>query len=200
LIEALLRRAGRLPTIPPTATPGASPTRTNTPAGPTPTRTPTSAATTLTFTPVADAYVDAARGSTNLGAISVLRTYASPEQRSYLRFNVQGIAGRTITRAVLRLYANGGSSAGYRVLGVPSTTWSETGITYNNKPALGALLGTHGAHSYGVYTQVTITPYITGDGLFSLAVTTTSTKAISYPSREAGSNRPQLVLTLSGSP
>ena len=157
-------------------------------------------AVTLTFTPAADAFVDAAQASSNFGTSAILRTYVSPEQRSYLRFNVTGLGGQTITRATLRLYANGSSAAGYTVSGVGDTGWSETGITYNNKPALGALLDTHGAHSYGVYTQVTITPYITGDGLFSLAVTTTSTKAISYPSREAGSNRPQLVLTLSGSP
>ena len=66
----------------------------------------------------ADTYVNASVPASNFGTSSILRTYSSPEQRSYLRFNISGVNGRTVTRAQLRLYANGSSTAGYRVVRV----------------------------------------------------------------------------------
>jgi hypothetical protein len=35
---------------------------------------------------------------------------------------------------------------------------------------------------------------IDGDGLYTLVLTTASTKAVSYPSREASTNRPELIV------
>src|SRR4051794_25042304 len=64
--------------------------------------TPTTA--TLTFTPVADSYVGADLPAKNFGTNAKLRADASPDTRSYLRFDVQG-AGGTITKATLQLSA-----------------------------------------------------------------------------------------------
>jgi hypothetical protein len=172
---------------------------TSTPTPVTPTLTPTASATTgplLVVNPAADAFVDANAPATNYGANGLLRTRRSPEQRSYLRFNVSGLAGQVVTRATLRLYANGSSGAGYTLAGVPDNSWSETAINYNNKPALGGALASLASHGGAMYTSVDVTGYITGDGTYSFALTTTSTKAVSYPSREAGSNRPELVIEL----
>jgi hypothetical protein len=146
------------------------------------------------FNPAADAYANAGAPDTNYGASTILRTWVSPEQRSYLRFDVTGLAGQTITRATLRVYANGSSSAGFTVAGVPDITWSEATVTYNAMPALGSPLNTSGAHGGAQYVSIDVTGYVTGDGLYSFALTTTSTKAVSYPGREAGSNRPDLVI------
>ena len=112
----------------------------------------------ITFSPVADAYVDAGRPTAPLGTVTILRTYASPEQRSYLRFVVTGLSGQAVTRATLRLYANGSSTAGFAVSGVPDTAWSETGITYSNMPALGAPIASHGEHGGARYVSVDVTP------------------------------------------
>jgi hypothetical protein len=185
------------PTVTPmiaTATPTRTPTLPATVIPPVPSSTPPAGGQALSFHPAADAYVAAAFPNTNYGSISILRSLASPEQRSYLRFVVSGIGGQAITRATLRLYANGSSSAGYDVRGVSDLTWSESGVTYASAPALGAVIGSSGAHGGAQYTEVDVTGYVTGDGAHSLALTTSSTKVISYPSREAASNRPELIV------
>jgi hypothetical protein len=179
----------------PTNTPTDTPTATDVPPSATPTHT-SPAPQLLTFNPAADAYVNASFPDTNFGSTSILRTYGTPEQRSYLRFNISGLGGQVITRATLRLYANGSSSAGYTVSGVPDTNWAETTLTYNNMPPLGDALGSVASHGGGQYTSVDVTSYVTGEGTFAFALTTGSTKVVSYPSREAGSNRPELVLEL----
>jgi hypothetical protein len=186
----------------PTGTPSATATNTSVAPTATPSATATPVATTpaapqaVVLNPAADVYVDAARPTINLGSVTILRTYASPEQRSYLRFDVSGLAGQVITRATLRLYANGSSSAGYTVSAVPDTGWSEMAVTYQNMPALGSALGGVASHGGAQYTSVDVTGYVTGEGAYAFALTTTSTKAVSYPSREADSNRPELVLEL----
>jgi hypothetical protein len=149
----------------------------------------------LTFAPVADAYVNESSPSTNYGLSSSLRADASPINRSFLRFNVQGLAG-TVTSAKLRIYANSSSSVGHSVQGITDTTWVESAITYASfQPTLGAVVGSSGPFSGGGYIEVDVTPLVAGDGLVSLAVTTTHTTAISYGSRESA-NAPQLVVTL----
>lgn len=184
------------PTGAPTTQPTAQPT-TNPTVEPTtqPTAQPTAPANTvsLTFNPVADVYVDAANPTAQYGAAEDLRTGASPEQVSYLRFSVQGVSGRRVTRVLLKLYTNSGSNDGFRVQQVSDNTWPEMSTNYDNRPALGALIvasGSHGAH----YVTVDITGYVTGDGTYSLALTSTSTKSLRYRSREASANPPQLIV------
>jgi hypothetical protein len=42
---------------------------------------------------------------------------------------------------------------------------------------------------------VEVTPFISGNGLFSLALTTSDSTTLNLSSREAGATAPQLVLT-----
>jgi chitodextrinase len=149
----------------------------------------------LTFAPVADAYVNESSPTTNYGSSSSLRADGSPINRSFLRFDVQGVVG-TVTSAKLRIYANSSSSVGHSVQGITDTTWIESAITYASfQPTLGAVVGSSGPFSGGGYIEVDVTPLVAGDGLVSLAVSTTHTTAISYGSRESA-NPPQLVVTL----
>ena len=153
----------------------------------------------VTFTPVADAYVDSANPTSNFGTSTTLRTDASPDLHSYLRFDVQGLTGN-VTSATLRIYANSASTLGYNVYAVPDTTWTETGITSSNAPALGSSWGSSGTFSANGWTTVDVTAYITGNGIYNLAFSTGSTTNVSYSSRE-GANAPQLVIqTSNGTP
>ncbi len=185
--------------LPATATNLPPATATNLPPA-TATTAPPAGTTILTFAPAADAYVDASSAGSNFGSSAIVRTVNLPEQRSFLRFNVQGLTGRTVTRALLRIYANGSSSAGFQLYGVPYSGWSETGLNFNNMPALGSTLGASGAHNHAVWVTVDVTGYITGSGGYTLALVTSSTKAVGYPSREAAANAPQLVLEVTGEP
>jgi hypothetical protein len=149
----------------------------------------------LTFSPVADSYVYQSTPGTNFGTNTRLRTDASPVQRSFLRFNVSGLNGAAVTGAQLQLYAYSSNSTGYQVRPVTSTTWSETQITYTNMPAAGSILRTSGAIASEAWVSVDVTSLVKGEGLVSLAVTSASSTATTFGSRESGSTAPRLVLT-----
>ena len=190
------------PTITFTPTATRTPTNTATATNPssltnTPTRTPTptnpGSGGTLTFNPIADSYVNETSPTTNYGSLSSLRTDGSPILRSYLRFNVQGLSGN-VTRATLRVFANSASSAGYSVNGVSNNTWVESTINYNNAPPVGSALGSSGSFGASVWISIDVTAYITGNGTYNLALTTPGSTAISFASRQAGANTPQLIV------
>jgi hypothetical protein len=122
---------------------------------------------------------------------------ASPDVRSYLRFNVQGLNG-TITRVTLRVYANSASSQGFQARALSDNLWTETGINYTNAPAVGSVLGSTGPVSSNTWKTIDVTAYITGNGVFSLALTTPGSTALSLASRQSGANAPQLIIEIGG--
>ena len=193
--------SSNLPTNTPTATVTPSPTPTN-PSVPTntptstPTPTNTGSVSSLTFTPVADSYVNADSPTTNYGTLTTLRIDGSPIVRSYLRFNVQGLSG-TVTRATLRIFANSATSSSCVANIVGDNTWSESTINYSNAPPLGSALGSSGPISTGTWLSMDVTTYVTGNGTYSLALTTPGGTAVSLASRESGANAPQLIIETS---
>ncbi len=152
---------------------------------------------TLVFNPTADTYVNGDVPTTNYGLNVALKADASPDIQSFLRFNVQGIAG-TINSATLRLYANNGSTLGYQVYPVTGS-WSETVTTYSDKPAAGSQVATSGSYVTGSWGSANLMPLVTGNGEINIALKTTSNTSLSYSSRE-GANPPQLVVNISANP
>jgi hypothetical protein len=144
--------------------------------------------------PSADAYVNASAPDTNFGISNALRLDLDPETSSYLRFDVGGVSG-TVTRAILRVYANSGSSIGMDVSLVGDNSWTEAGITFNNAPAIGPLVGSTGAFPAGAYVEFDVTAQVGGNGPVSFALTTDSTTQISLGSRESATP-PELVISL----
>ena len=180
-----------LPTT--TATPLPTPTNTQTPTPtftPTPTSTPASSI--VTLAPVADARVLAVNPDTNFGT-QVRLDVDSPGQESYIRFSVSGVSG-TVQSATLRLFVTNGSSNGPSIYGTDST-WTETGITWNNRPAptTGAIANVD-VMTAGTWTEYDLTSYVTGNGTYSFVFLPDSTNGVRFDSREGGSP-PQLVLT-----
>jgi Calcineurin-like phosphoesterase len=161
------------------------------PSSPAVVTTPAASAT-VTLGPIADAYTDDSKATTNYGTSTSLRFDGSPIVRSFLKFDLSGVAG-TITKATLRVYANTASGSGYSVGGT-STAWTETGITAANAPAVGAAVGSSGAVAANSWTSVDVTALISG-GQLSLAMSGLNTTAVRLSSRESGSaTAPQLVL------
>jgi hypothetical protein len=178
-------------TVTPTPTPtNILPTATDTPI---PTVTPTPAI--ITLTPNADAYVISTSPDSNFGTNASLRADASPTTVSYLMFNVQGLSG-TPAKATLRVYFSSTASTGVQISGVSITSWGEKTITYNNAPAVNSSsAGSSGTVNIaGTWVNIDITSLITGNGLVSMAITTTSTTQANIASRESGSNSPQLII------
>lgn len=184
---------GPSPTPTSTDTPTATATATNTP---TPT-TPAGGGSTFTFNPVADAPVLSNRATTNYGLLQTLIADSSPEINSYLRFDIQGLDGSPIT-ATLRLYALDTSSIGIDVLSVADNTWQETSITFSNAPSLGSTINSSGSVTTDSWIDIDVSSYISGEGLVSLAFTTTDPNIrISFGSREA-TNAPELIVGTGG--
>jgi len=143
--------------------------------------------------PIADAYVNSGSTTTNYGSWTTLRADASPDVHSYLRFNVQGLSGN-VSRATLRIFANSSSSVGCNANIVSDNTWTESTVNYGNAPSVGGAIGSSTPFGTGVWFTIDVTTYITGNGTYNLGLTTPSSTAISFASRESGANAPQLII------
>jgi hypothetical protein len=197
-----------IPTDTPTASatplPSNTPTSTNVPPLPTNTFTPApttvpiataTAGSIINLSPAADAYVTSGSPDSNFGTNTSLRADATPTTLSYMMFNVQGLSGAP-TKAILKLYFTSTSTIGVNINRVADTTWGEKTITYNNAPAVNsASAGSSGPVSAsGTWVNIDITSLIPGNGLVSMAITTTSSTNISMASRETGANAPVLTV------
>lgn len=157
-----------------------------------------SAADTLTFTPIADTYIEAGKPTTNFGSATTIQADNSPIKHALLKFAVSGIGGSSVASAKLRLYNVDSSSAGGVFYRVPENTWGETAVTWNTAPAVaGNVLASLGAVSPNIWYEVNLTSLVTGDGTYSIRVTSTSTNGADYTSRQGTATfRPQLVVTV----
>ena len=151
----------------------------------------------LLLSPEADADVASATPTTNYGVSSSLRADTSPAQQSYLRFTVDGAAGRTVDTATLRLYLTNGSSNAPAVYSA-SNAWTETGLTWDSRPSTtsGEIADAASAPA-GAWVEYDVASAITGDGTYTFAVLPESSDGVDASSREAASNQPQLDLTFS---
>jgi len=156
--------------------------------------------------PSADAYVrDGSSAATNFGTTSPLTVKNSTSgynRYSYLKFSLPALG--TITSAKLRLYGGHtvSGTASDSAYAVANTTWTETGITWNNKPALGAKQG--GSVTTSVtsqYYEWDVTAWVkaqkaAGASLLSIALTMDAlvTDPDNFNSREAASGKPELLI------
>ena len=151
---------------------------------------------TRTLSASADARVEAAYPSKNYGRASALSADASPAMESYLRFAVSGVSG-TVSSAKLRLYASNGSVDGPAVYPTTST-WTETGITWKNRPArTGGAADDKAAIGTNSWVEYDVTAVVTRDGTYDFNLATASADNTDFYSRESTktSLRPQLVIT-----
>jgi hypothetical protein len=173
-----------------TATQTATPTATNTLA-------PTS---TLTFVTNADSYVNQSNPGTNYGNATTLQVdgASDPDLESFIRFAVTGLSS-PVQSARLRVYIPSNGSANGPAVYTTGSSWTETGITWNNRPSrTSGALDNKGALSAGIWVEYNVTSAVTGNGTFSFVLAADSTDGVIFSSRQ-GSQPPQLVITLAGS-
>jgi hypothetical protein len=176
------------PTATGTNTPGSSPTSTNTPDSP--------GSLTLVFIPTDDATILSAYPSRNTGAANSLQVDSSPIKHFLLKFAVSGINGQAVLNAKLRLYNTNTSPIGGEFYRVADNNWNEATVTWSNAPAADAQpISSLGSVSPGIWYEIDLTSLITGDGTYSLMVTSSSSNGADYSSKE-GSFAPELVVTL----
>ena len=156
-------------------------------------------AATLTLAPEADATVAKASPALNQGQTTSLGVDNSPVLESYLRFSVTGLT-QAVTAAAVRLFVTNGSSKGPALFST-TNVWTETGITWANKPArTGPAVAGAGKLAAGAYVEFDVTKLVTGNGTYSFDLAGTSTDGAAFASREASANRPQLLVTTGSQP
>jgi hypothetical protein len=154
------------------------------------------AATPLTFIPDADSYVKQSNPSANYGTATSLQVNggSNPTVESFLRFTVTGTVG-TIQSARLRIYVTTNGTQNGPVLYATSPSWTETGITWNRRPArTGDIIDNKGSLGTNSWVEYDVASLVKGDGTFSFVLAADSSDGVRFSSRQ-GSQPPQLVVT-----
>lgn len=149
----------------------------------------TTAAAVVDLAPTADAYVSSSATTTAYGTASSLMVDGDPKQVTYLKYDLSGYAGRALASASLDLRVTSNGSQNKPTLrGVADDSWTETGLTYATRPAVGStVLGTLGATTTNTTYTVPVTTSAVAAELGStltLAVHPAGTDGLLLASRE----------------
>jgi hypothetical protein len=162
----------------------------------------------VTIAPSADSYVEQGQTSAgmNFGKAAILEVKtqngADNSRIAYLRFPLAAVNG-AVTNATLRLYGKSSTANTMEsAFAVMDDAWTETGINWNNKPALGAKQFTVTVTTTAQYREWNVTAIVksqqaAGRPTINLAVSMdmdTSAAPDTHNSKEAASNPPQLVV------
>ncbi len=166
-------------------------------------------AVTINLNPNADAHVrDGASANSNFGTattIEVQSSGTSGESRdAYFKFDLSSVGD--INNAKLRIFAatSAAGSVSTSVYPVSNTTWTEAGINWNNRPALGTPVlasVTVSGTTFQTY-ELDVSNYLMGEksagrNVVTLALHNPSTSSIfiKINSKEAAANKPLLVVS-----
>jgi chitodextrinase len=153
---------------------------------------------TVTLNPSADTYVLKDSPTSNFGTQTSLQVDNSPVKHTLMKFDISGIGPGAVVGAKLRIHITNGSDRGGDFFQTGSS-WTETGVNFNNAPAPGAPVGTLGPVTSGLWYEVPLTGLSFAGPALSLKVTSISGDGTAYDSREAAASlRPQLILTIGG--
>ncbi|MBC9713145.1 polysaccharide lyase 8 family protein [Streptomyces sp. TRM66268-LWL] len=157
-----------------------------------------------TVSPGADAYVrDGSYASTNYGTdtgLHVKNAGAGYHRRAFLRFDLSSLTAAP-RRAVLWVRGQtadaGGTQATVGAYAVSGDGWTETGLTWNNQPALGALQSTGAIGTAKDWIALDVTDHIrsqySGDKSATVALAQAAPgNAVVLASREQSADRPFL--------
>jgi len=158
------------------------------------------ATTEVALAPKADAVVKSSEPDRNFGTAKQISVDATPQFRSFLRFTVSGLDQVSVEQARLRLFVSDGSAATDLKVFWTDANWDEATITWNRQPAIGAKVAALApiAMSVGSWIEVNLGRAVAGNGIYSFALTTSSSDRTAFRSRSQA-EAPQLVLTLSPS-
>jgi hypothetical protein len=194
----------------PTSTPTATPVATTAPtAAPTGTPLPTTASTpqpsgsasTVSLLPAADTYVRSDSPTRNYGlATNVSVAGGGIVRITYLKFDLSNLAGQ-IKSAKLRMYNTNGTDGLQVISHTATNTWTETGITYDTRPAQGGTITSFvPGELESTWVEANLTSGLVGkEGqVVSLGMTSTDSDSFSFNTKEftTDSLRPRLVIEL----
>ena len=139
--------------------------------------------------------------SANFGQAPDLQTDTNPARKTYIKFNLQSLAGRPISLARLRMFVTDRSGVTQNLNQIADNAWTENTLTFNNRPTSGATVRTFVPGASG-WVEVEVTSYITSKlgSTVSLAIESTGGNSYGFNSAEAGQNRVELVINHGSTP
>ena len=164
----------------------------------------------VTFNPTADALVrDGSYADTEYGTqVTLAAKDGSPagyNRKSYLKFDFGSLTASSVSQAKLRVYVYSADASTARTItayGNITEGWSETAINWNNVPDQAGDMNisstTANGTPTGTWLEFDVTSYINSqmtDKLVSIELKNGGTAFISFNSREASSNKPELIIT-----
>lgn len=161
-------------------------------------------ATSTTVDPSADSHVSESNPTTNYGTITPHSLRGSPsnfEKEGFYKFNVSIPGGELIDTASVAFKIHTTQTGNLSLYHVTDNTWTETGVTWNTKPASGTLLGTQAIPASGSVATFTIplNKIASGDNSYQLKTDVTSADVKVYSNDAASASRPKLTFTSSAS-
>lgn len=109
--------------------------------------------------PTADANALSWAATTNYGGSVDLLAGASTSRLSYLKWDLSGYDGKSITSAKVRISRKSGSGGNARFYQHDGAAWTETGLTWNNRPSLGSLMATFPVDGNSTVHEVDVTAW-----------------------------------------
>lgn len=115
-------------------------------------------------------------------------------REGYIRFNLSGVSG-SVTRARLQLFTVNGSVNSADVFAVSNTSWSESTITWNNRPPMdGAKVASLLATASAAWVEIDVTAQVQGRAAVSFGLRGRSTDNFAFASKEQTYNKPRLLV------
>jgi len=169
----------------------------------------------ITLDPIADAYVNGGKNANNnFGSATSLidQTNSSPNKsyETFLKFDISTVSSN-VSSAILRVNGRLNNtqtpSIAVEAHNVTNTSWQENTLTWNNKPAAQtAILATANVNStanqYYQWDLTSLIASLRSTGINSVTIklinANSSNNQVIFNSREAASNRPQLVISDAG--
>ena len=144
-------------------------------------------AATLTFLPTDDTCIRSdSTASTACGSAASLNIDGVPAKDLLFKFVVSGIGSQPVLSAKLKLTVDTNGGGGGSFFRVADNSWTESTANWNNAPAISDMtpIASLGTVSPGVTYEVDLSSYITGDGTYSMRVTSASDDSAYYRSTE----------------
>jgi hypothetical protein len=152
---------------------------------------------TVSLSPLADTYVQSGSPTLTHGTSSTISVASGSDIKvAYLKFDLSSLTGKTIQSAKLHFKVSNGSAGTQTVKSVSDTAWSESGMTYTNKPALGSSIGSISSTSDNQIRDIDLTSFVSSQKghMVSLGMDSTSTDTFGMNSKEASADKPVLLV------
>lgn len=157
---------------------------------------------TVSFTPIADTHVRADLPNNNYGLNQTLEVDGSPIKITYMKLDLSSLAGSFLVSAKLRLKITDSSTSTQVVKTVDDTGWSETTMTYTNRPPVGTSVNIIPGGTAGTWVEVDISSAVSSKlgQLLSIAIDSVGSDGLDFYSKDNATDKPVLVINVDDTP